>query len=620
MTQISGVPDELHGYTAATTGSTFLLSSAAATALAAITAFNDANAGSDVPGAIDDVATPVDEEADVLLDHDRIPAAFADALLALDADGQADTLGRYDIDDRYGAFVASLVAARVERPWADDDMVFTDALQRFDAGFAETFAEVRAGDPTASTDAIWDAAVGEQATKDAEALERAMREGVGAEGTGQDAGYVGLAALMDSIGSRSGALGGYAEQLYIDHLGPDGVSDTLEYIETLAYVDAADGEIDGPDLRDDLLIPFATGFAVAAASPRATPLVEHFSELDYDQLRARQAAMLLSGAPQPAEFLVPVANALLVESPGTVDPRIGATAIGDNGRGALIFGPDGPGDITVVAVEALGANPAASEQFAAMGEDQVRALVFGANAVDDYPYGDRTRFVEAAGDVIEHAVITEGTLGTGDQRTRTDEILIDVVTVADGDVPDALKDRLAAVSASSMGRLQDFVVGGGDLESEVPDYLENEVQDYFAELSHSERAVELLTLGAIDQLAAEGGAAIDVYAGLDHDAPGNVFDLDLLLRDGLSDSRQLLGTLGAAFNDADVDRDAQHASLIGALNWVADEASGYIPGGKLVGLAAGEIIDRGVEAFSDATAPSAPDESIEFVEQVGPST
>lgn len=199
--------------------------------------------------------------------------------------------------------------------------------------------------------------------------------------------------------------------------------------------------------------------------------------------------MLLSGAPQPAAFLVPAANALLVETPGTVDPRIGASAIGDNGQNALIFGPDGPGDITVVAVEALGANPEASAQF--MGEDQVRALVFGSGGVDHYPDGDQTRFLEAAGDVLEHAVITEGVLGTGDDRTPTDEILIDIITVADGDVPDAMKDQLAAISALTMDRIQDFVVEGGDLEDDV--------QNYFQELSYSETAVERLTLGAMHQ-------------------------------------------------------------------------------------------------------------------------
>lgn len=122
----------------------------------------------------------------------------------------------------------------------------------------------------------------------------------------------------------------------------------------------------------------------------AGPMIQALAtDMEYDQQRARQTAMLLSGAPQPAEFLVPAVNALLVETPGTVDPRIGASAIGDNGQNALLFGPAGPGDITVVAVEALGANPEASAQFASMGEDQVGALVFGSGTVDDYP--DATR-------------------------------------------------------------------------------------------------------------------------------------------------------------------------------------------------------------------------------------
>lgn len=48
----------------------------------------------------------------------------------------------------------------------------------------------------------------------------------------------------------------------------DGIGDILQYIDTLASVDAADGTIDGPDLRADLLLPFSTGFSVAAQSPQ----------------------------------------------------------------------------------------------------------------------------------------------------------------------------------------------------------------------------------------------------------------------------------------------------------------------------------------------------------------
>jgi hypothetical protein len=622
VTPISGVPDELHGYTAATAHTHLLLSSAAAVALAGIKAFNDANVASDMPGTITDVATPVDLEADMLLAHDRIPAAFADALVALDADGLADTVGRYQIDEQYAAFVASLVQARVDDPNGTDEEVFDAALLAFDAGFAETFADVAAQDPSASTADIWEAAIGEQARRDADLLDLYVSGDAGSDGTGQ--GYAELADLLDSIESRSGALGGYAEQLYVHQLGAEGVIEFLDYIDTLAALDALDGTIDGPDIRTDLLIPFSTSFAVAAASPHAAPMIETLTDLEYDEQAARRVAMLLSGATQPTEFLVPAVNALLVESP-PADLIGGEYTVADEGQNGLIFGPDGPDDIRVLAVEALGANPEASEQFAAMGKDQVQSLIFGADGVGYTGDEDYVRFVEAASNALEHAIITEGALGTDGERTRTDEILIDIIqvagTVEDGKtevndvVPDPLRVELAALSALSMGRIEDFVVAGGPLEADV--------QAYFAELSLNDSAVETLTLGAMNEFAHDAAEAIEIYSGYG-DGP---ITLDGELRNGLEGAEDLMGTLSSAFNEAIVDPAEQDAAVIAALHWIADGAAGVglatspLTGGSgaLAGLGVGALIDLGFTVFDSANEPP-PDDSVEFIDDVEAAT
>lgn len=105
-----------------------------------------------------------------------------------------------------------------------------------------------------------------------------------------------------------------------------------------------------------------------------------------------------------------------------------------------------------------------------------------------------------------------------------------------------------------------------------------------------------------------------------------MFDLDLIIEDGLGDVRQLLGTLGASFNDANVEPEQQHAALMGALNWIADGADGVglasarspaAPAPRSVSVSTASSTSR---RASSGTPPlrMPPDDSIEFVEQVGP--
>lgn len=362
----------------------------------------------------------------------------------------------------------------------------------------------------------------------------------------------------------------------------------------MTYAAATDQTIAGRNLHDHLLVPFATGFAVAVQSHGAAPLIEHFTDIDDNDRRIPLTAMLLIGAPQPTEFLLPAVTTFLVEEPSTMH-------------------------FIAVAAEALGANPEASEQFAARGEREVRILALGPGPTYQSD-PDHARFVAGAANALEHAIITEGTLGTGDQRTRTDEILIDLITVADGDVPHVMQERLAAISASTMGRIQDFIVPDTPFRAEA--------QAYFGELSHNDNAVRLLTAGAVDQLAVDTAAAIDTYAGLDHDARGNAITLNNTLSHGLEDARTLLGTLGAGFNDAHVGDAERHEALIGALNWVGDGAAGLglaaspLSGGAgaLAGLGVNGVTDLVIDRIGDVTAPSDLDDSRAYVEGIGPST
>ncbi|MBA2497901.1 MAG: hypothetical protein H0V33_12555 [Acidimicrobiia bacterium] len=283
----------------------------------------------------------------------------------------------------------------------------------------------------------------------------------------------------------------------------------------------------------------------------------------------------------------------------------------------------------MLAVEALGANPEASEQFAAMGEDQVGSLIFGADGVGYTGDEDYVRFVEAASNALEHAIITEGELGTGGEPTRTDEILIDIIQVGgtvdeDGKtevndvVPDRMRNQLAALSVLSMGRIEDFVVASP---------LEADVQAYFAELSLNADAVGTLTEGVMIQLAVNVAEAVETYTHFDEDVTKPESDLEEALVNGVLDTSDLMRTLGAAFNEASVDAQARDDAIIGVLNWIGDGAAGVglattpLTGGTgaLVGLGVNGVIDLGVAIFDDANEPP-PDESIEYVETIDSAT
>ncbi len=596
MTQVSGVPDELHGYTTTTANSAIGLGSTTAVTLGAINAFNDANAGSDVPGTIDDVATPVDRYADVLLDHDRIPAAFAAALVALDADGLADGDGRYTADDRYTAFADSLVHARMADPNGTDAAVFDAALTRFDRGFADTYRRVRAIDPSAGSAAVWDAAVGEQARQDAETLERYAREGF-ADRKERDE-YESMKETLAAVASRSGALGGYAEQLFIDHLGAGGVKDVLDEIGRMRH------ERDLP-IRADLIEPFAAGFAVAAAAPRAAPMIRELAVYDLGdpdlELQLARVGMLLTGADQPTAFVVPAASTLIRMG--------GGPPMGLFGPPHSLFG-DNPGSWPTIGVEALAANPDASAAYVSAERDNANLeyLVYGPHGEGSrLEGGDGQRYQAAAGRVIEHAILTRGTLGTGTDgvHTPTDELLIDVIERSQRNVPDDMKLHLATLTATTpvMARIEDFIAEPGDR-------LELQTEEYFEELARNDEAMRRLTLGAVVQYNTGVHAGL---ASLPHLDTVSVNPTDVIQAlDGYThDGRQLLSTLGVAMSDVDSAQEKAHGAMVSAVTWVAKAGTGMVmtaspfggPPGVALGLGVNGVVDASVSAFSDATDP-----------------
>lgn len=585
MTVISGVPDELDGYSRATYISTLNLGAVASGALRRITAFNEANAGSDVAGSIPDVATPVDRDADILADHNRIPGIFADALVTLDDNGHADDLGRYHIDARYSAFLDAFVSAGVEGG-APTDEIFDVALANFDPAFAETFAEVRAQDPDGEIGDLWDAAVSQQVRHDFEELEPHLSDGF-------DQGGEALSAIMAAIEFRSGALGdGYAEQLYIDRLGVAGIEAVLDEIGLLP-------PRDDQSIRQDLVEPFAAGFAVAAASGRAGPLIQELtngSTGSQAYSRLERLGLLLTGAEQPAAFVVPAATTLI--NFGSLPAEAHRSPRHD------VFG-DGPIAWEIVGVEALAANAEASAEYVPGGQNanNLRNLIHGPLATfmeDD----ERVRFHEAAASVLHHAVVTEGEIGTGEERTPTDLLLVDIIELAQHNVPDPMRSGLAALSASTMGRIGDFASEAGGHQGDV--------LAYFAELSYNEDAADLLLLGAVDQYRVGLEDGIAVFEEYTDDADSTAVLNNHLLQ-GTSDARALIGTLGAAFDLADVSTEQRHGSMIAALNWVSDAATGAglavapVSGGTgfIAGLTINTVVDIGVDAFGDATRPEA---------------